>query len=355
MKQTKILIIVTDLTLGGVQNYVRKSAMLLYEMGYNVSIIAINESHPFKNINTISLIKYKSFQKPFFIRKFVKENAVDLILDHRSKSNFIKQKVYDALLSKTPKAQFIHSANLKMYFYQLKWLNTIVYKNTDVFVSVSEFIDGLVKKQINRNSTVAYYFFDFTKHNNTSTNGIKKDILFIGRFDNDAKDLLFLLEAYKQSKLNEQNIRFNFLGAGKDEVLIIDFVKENHLEHCISINKPVEDTSAFYKSAKAVVLASNFEGLPLVLLEALYYNTPVITTIYNPSVFEIVKHDVNGLIVEKNRAAFANALQTFFLNDNYYEKWMQRNTEMLPKHFTKENAKLIWIKIIEDLLKNRVS
>lgn len=353
MKRNKILIIVTDLQLGGIQNYVRALAALLSEMHFNVFIIAINDAQNQGSENIISLKKLKSFQKPLYIRRFLKENEIDLILDHRTKSNFIKWKIYDFLFRKTPKVQFIHSANLKLYFYNNKYFNQLMYQNTQLFVSVSKYIEQLVGQKTDTKLEVGYYFFQKNEKLIENTGSLKKDILFVGRFDDAAKDLNFLLHAYLHSELYLQNIRFIFLGAGKDQLLIENFAKENNLENHIKICAPVKDTSPYYHRAKTVVLASRFEGFPLVLLEALYHKTPVITTEFNASVYEIIQSDYNGIVTEKNIPAFSDALKKIYNDAVFYEQLLLNVQTPLSATFSKDNAKLVWEKIISDLLKNR--
>ncbi len=355
MKQNKILILVTDLRLGGIQNYVRSLAALLSEMHYDISVIAINDAQNQETENVISLKNLKSFQKPLYIRRFVKEKGIDLILDHRTKSNFIKWKIYDLLLKKTPKIQFIHSANLKLYFYKNKYLNQFVYQNTQLFVSVSKYIDDLVRQQIDAKFAVGYYFFENNKKTQDDDVPLKKDILFVGRFDDAVKDLKFLLQCYLHSELYLQNVKFIFLGAGKDQSLIESFVKENNLENYIQIHPPVKETSPYYHKAKVVVLASRFEGFPLVLLEALYHKTPVVTTEFNTSVYEIVQPDWNGIVTEKEVHLFSDALKKIYNDTDFYDQLLHNVQTPLSTTFSKENAKLVWNNIITDLLKNRTT
>lgn len=345
MNTLKTLIIVTDLTLGGIQNYVRASANLLKEMNHKVFIIAINEAYKFKDIETISLNNYSSYKKPLFISQFIKENAIDVVMDHRTKSNILKQKVYDFLLRKTPKIQFIHSAHFDFYFYSWKVLNQFAYKHTTTFVSVSNYIDQLVSKEVTAKHQVLYHYFDdLAVHQNQD----KKDILFVGRFENDVKDLTFLLEAYHLSELHVQNVQFHFVGSGKDAALIKQFAANHNLEQKIVVHAATNDIAPFYQNAKVVVLASHFEGFPLVLMEALHHGTPVITTPFNNSVYELVKHQQNGLIVEKQLDIFAESLQKMFHNEELYNELL-KNTQFFNEKFSKENAIKQWDMLLRDL------
>lgn len=344
MNALKIAIIVTDFTLGGIQNYVRGNAKLLKEMNCKVYIIAINEAFAFEDFDVISLNSSKSFKKPLIIKQFINDNSIDIIMDHRTKLSFFKQKVYDFLLRKTSKVQFIHSANFNLYFYKYQWLNKLAYKHTTVFISVSKHINQLLSQKIKVESDVLYHYLE-QKDEIVNQNN-KKDIIFVGRFENAVKDLDFLLNAYKLSELYLKNVAFHFIGDGTDKSLISEFAVKNNLTNFIRIHSTENDLTIRYQNAKVVVLASNFEGFPLVLMEALQNGTPVLTTPFNGSVYELVQHNFNGIIVEKNVNTFADALNKIYCNNYFYQTLLQ-NIQQNKAFFTKEMAMEKWLQIFK--------
>lgn len=352
LKQLNLLIIVTDLTLGGIQNYVRASAKLLQQMHHNVYIIAINDAHLLQGIDVLSLKKVPSYHKPFFIKRFIKTHYIDGVLDHRTKLNLLKQKVYDVLLKNTPKIQFVHSANCEMYFYKSKSLTKWAYKNTDLFIGVSKFIKQLVQQQVGAPCEVLYHFFEENKVSMPPQLYVRKDLLFVGRFEDEVKDLKFLLSAYLQSGLYKKQVKFHFVGAGNDKTLIEEFAKEHNLEEYVLLHAATTNLTTFYQRAKVVVLASNFEGFPLVLMEALHNGAPVITTVFNPSVYELVTHKYNGLIVDKDLNNFTNALLNVYDNQHLYATLLSNN-ENEDERFSKKVAQQKWQIVLTQLLKNR--
>jgi len=58
-----------------------------------------------------------------------------------------------------------------------------------------------------------------------------------------------------------------------------------------------EDPSPWYKAADLFVLSSDFEGLPTVLIEALAYGTPIVSTNCPHGPAEILEHGYYGLLV----------------------------------------------------------
>jgi glycosyltransferase involved in cell wall biosynthesis len=63
-------------------------------------------------------------------------------------------------------------------------------------------------------------------------------------------------------------------------------------------------------------MSSDYEGYPLVLIEALSLGCPIVSTDCPTGPREIIKHNVNGLLVEKgNIDAIAKGIDQLFFND----------------------------------------
>ena len=66
--------------------------------------------------------------------------------------------------------------------------------------------------------------------------------------------------------------------------------------------------------ANILVQTSYFEGKSVVLDEAKILNKPIVVTNYN-SVYDQIKHDVTGIIVEMNPLSIANGIQNLLINE----------------------------------------
>ncbi|MCD9485056.1 glycosyltransferase [Photobacterium phosphoreum] len=131
---------------------------------------------------------------------------------------------------------------------------------------------------------------------------IKSDyILHVGRFT-DEKNQIFLLEAYSRIKYKNRP-KLIFLGDGillndcksraiklgiEDDVIFIGFVSNPY---------------PFIKNAKFLVLCSKYEGLPTVLLEAIYLHTYVISSNCRSGPNEIITDRRQGLLFELDEIA----------------------------------------------------
>ncbi|MCL5797603.1 MAG: glycosyltransferase [Patescibacteria group bacterium] len=94
------------------------------------------------------------------------------------------------------------------------------------------------------------------------------DLLYAGRFDKQ-KNLLFLLNVIKNVKADIPDIKTCFIGDGKQKEEVLQFIKNNHLETNVQIKNGVQNLSPFFRNVKIFAMSSDYEGMPVVLMEAM--------------------------------------------------------------------------------------
>ena len=115
-----------------------------------------------------------------------------------------------------------------------------------------------------------------------------------------------------QKVLRETPTHLHLVGDGPLRSEIENLVKEKQLVDKVSFYGFVNNPLSYIKSADVLVLPSIIEGLPGVLLEAMYCKTPVVA--YNVGgISEIVSDKTGSLIAKGDEEAFAGALQESLL------------------------------------------
>lgn len=72
------------------------------------------------------------------------------------------------------------------------------------------------------------------------------------------------------------------------------------------------------------MLASDYEGLPMVILEAMSFGKPVVASQVG-GIGEVIENGVNGYTVDNTAEAFADKIQ-YILEDNYVYKLFSAST-----------------------------
>ena len=102
--------------------------------------------------------------------------------------------------------------------------------------------------------------------------------LNVGRHDEKEKRLSRIIEVAKKLKENNYKFRILFVGDGKNTEEYKNMVKEYKLEEQIIFVGKKQNPYPYFKISDCVILTSDYEGYPVVFLESMILNKPIITT-----------------------------------------------------------------------------
>lgn len=163
-------------------------------------------------------------------------------------------------------------------------------------------------------------------------------VLNIGRLS-EQKNQRLLIEAFSQLQQRYGNAELYILGDGPFRKELQDMIEQQGLAECVHLEGNVEHVEKYCAKADVFVLSSIYEGLPLVVLEAMAASLPVIATDVG-GVKDIVTD--NGILVESgNRDQMVNALITLMENLNLrrdmsiksYENVQQFDSEKIADQY----------------------
>lgn len=93
-------------------------------------------------------------------------------------------------------------------------------------------------------------------------------------------------------------------------------ISDLHLEHNVYLKGETPDITAKMAESSMIISTSVFEGMPLVLLEALSAGLPIVTFNYKYGADEIVSEGENGFIVEQDDLeSLANRIERLITDD----------------------------------------
>lgn len=175
----------------------------------------------------------------------------------------------------------------------------------------------------------------------------EKLLISVGRLT-EQKNFEILIEAWKKVEEIQPEWKLNIIGSGEEREKLLEQIKEYKLRN-VEIIPFTNKISEYYKKASGYVLSSKFEGFPMVLLEAQSYGIPIVAFDCETGPREIVRDNIDGLLVEANNVEMlSNKILELINNDenrDYYSKEAKVNAEKFSvKKITDE-----WEKIINDL------
>ena len=223
---------------------------------------------------------------------------------------------------------------------KIAWVNTNVdfppvnkifqksyYKKYDVIVPVSEITKehlNNVFPQLRSKYYTIYDMIDYASILNMASlktvNFNKKifNILTVSRLNQYMKGFDITLQVCKILKERGVIFHWHVLGEGSYREKIQEFVVVNKLESFITLLGTNSNPYPYYKSADLYVQTSRKEGFGISIAEARLLNLPVVTTRFD-TVFMQMVHGKNGLVVDINATAVANAIELLMKNKQLYK------------------------------------
>lgn len=149
-------------------------------------------------------------------------------------------------------------------------------------------------------------------------------ILFVGRLQGQ-KNPIKLLEIFKEFLTINSDSIFIAIGDGNLKTRMESYIKNKGLTQRVFLLGQLSQTEIipFYQASDAFLLTSNFEGMPMSVLEALACGLPVVSTNVG-EVGRVVKHSFSGEIVDSFDAEKICTALTKVINS--------------PQIYTKENC-----------------
>jgi glycosyltransferase involved in cell wall biosynthesis len=250
-----------------------------------------------------------------------------------------RKQITGDMFDKRPKTLFVHQdlQALKSTKSDIRWgsFTSIFYliekqcmKAFDVIHCVKESAAEYYKKELPKNSdniffTPTWYDPDLFKVEADETRKVIRSevraefggdknckfLIFVGRLDYQ-KDPLFLVEAMKEIQ-SGSNINFQLLLIG-DGILkkeLLNSISNHNLDNQVHLLGVIDRSRIAYlmQGCDAFVLSSNYEGMPIAVLEAVATGLPIIST----DVGEIkrIVNSNNGIISDKNVISYAENIE----------------------------------------------
>jgi glycosyltransferase involved in cell wall biosynthesis len=167
----------------------------------------------------------------------------------------------------------------------------------------------------------------------------------VGRLDPDAKGQDLLFDVLARPQWRERPVKVSLFGTGRAEVGLRRLAAFHGLEHIVEFRGHVGDVADIWRHHHALVLPSRFEGLPLVLVEALLVGRPAVVTDVAGNT-EVVEDDVTGFVATApHPRLIADAMERAW---NARGRWQEmgatarcRMLERLPPNPCKDFASLL--------------
>ena len=344
---------------GGAERSSGLLSIMLYDAGFDVHVVSVlnNIDFPYKGeLLNLGLLKDKDnsafgrWNRLRVFKTYLKENKFDYVIDNRTRIGFAKEFIISKFLY-TPRQTIYCVRNFKvdLYINPKRFLSKFLYGNAYKMVGVSNGISERLIKEYGFNNTIVIHN-PVDKRSNiikeTEDEFLKEYILFFGRLDDEHKNVSLLIEGYAGSLLPEKGVKLKILGAGPDlqklKLKAEEFGLSKHIQFLPYLVNPTEVIT----HALFTVLTSRYEGFPRSILESLSLGVPVVSVDCKSGPNEIIKNDVNGILVENhNPIKLADAIKRLYENKELYLN-CKNNSKSSVVNFSEANIVQKWKAIL---------
>ena len=174
---------------------------------------------------------------------------------------------YDALFGE--KSMYVGSERKRHYIYQFRKLD-------DVVVLCQN--DANLFHQYDQHFNPIVIYNPLTLKPGPTSKGNSQCFLTVGRFTPLHKGIDILIEAFNIFAQKNQKWNLVIVGGGVEEDKYRSLISKYGLDNRIHIHPFTNDIQYYYSKAQIYVLSSRWEGMPLVLVEAMSHGLPVVTS-----------------------------------------------------------------------------
>jgi len=356
----KILMLIDEAKIGGGQQHLLwlvqkidkskfKIEVACEENGYLVDELRKNniKVHRLDISNSLSV---KSFISTYLLLKKV---SADIIHTHGGTAGFYGRLAsiinYKGVVVHTYHGIHYLNFDKKILGRLYKFIDRFLLRFTDCTICVAQkdfeigLKEGIVKKE---NSIVIHNGVDVEKFSLTNKNSDFKinlknenDSIIIGSVGrlHYQKGYEYLIDGSKSVLEKFPNVKFVLIGDGELRGSLESLAKKNGVYNSYSFMGNQKDIPELLAQMDIFVLPSLWEGLPLVILEAMAAKKPIVATEVNGTV-EIIESGKDGILVPpKNSTALSLALIRL-LEDNEFCKVIASNAyEKVVRDFNISN------------------
>lgn len=293
-------------------NAVRPEAqcyIALAELGHEVTIMSsptnayINEYKQSKvNFIELATLKKHSWSVIKQIHQYIKKNAIDIVYATESKG--IPNAAFACIGTKAKMITYRGTTG-GLYKSDISNYLCMFHPRIDGVICVSNAVTEYVKPKmrnaiqpkvitIYKGHDLTWYQEDATELSTLHTQDKNFNIVCIGS-PRPQKGMQYMLDAMKELS-DLTNIRLILVGDNFDCEPYISNIKATGMHENIIQTGFRSDVPQIAKACDVLVLPSEREGLPRVVLESLAVGTPVITSA-NEGAMEIIEDNNNGFIV----------------------------------------------------------
>lgn len=340
----KILHVITRSDLGGAQSVVINLANEMCHT-HDITVVA-GEDGPMWNAldDKVTKIKVKDIVREvsilkdanafFMLRKLYSSINPDVIHLHSSKIGVLGRLVF-------PKSKTVYSIHgfdsIRVAHRKFLPLEKFLKNRCKAIVLASDYDkNNAINEGITKNLHVVYNGVHEPKVESEikieKLNNFKKVVMCVARISPQKRFDSFV-------EIAKMLPEYAFVWIGADKIY-------QNLPLNIFCLQRSPNAKKFIQLADIFFLPTNYEGVPIVIIDALSYGKPVVASNVG-GISEIVVNGTNGFVVDNDNVIFAEKLKYLLENEDVYKRFSEKSYQIFAQSLTIEEMVRNYLRIYE--------
>ncbi|MFJ8262594.1 glycosyltransferase family 4 protein [Rummeliibacillus sp. NPDC094406] len=296
---------------------------------------------------------WKDIRAILEVRKRLKSFQPDLVAMHSSKAGVIGRIAAKSL--GIPSVFTVHGWSFsegisKMKRLILEKVEKYLAKHTSKIITVStyDYQIALQRKLVLQEKMETIHNGIPTQETTEKTSNNTPLIIMIARFATPKRQDLLI-----QALANMQEIPWKLilLGDGPNREQNEKRMNDHNLQARISFLGVRNDAERFLEQADINVLLSDYEGLPLVIIESMRAGIPTVASNVG-GVSELIIDQYSGLLVDNNISGIQNAIKLLIKDISLRKQLGDKSRAIFEKHFTIDTMYAKTIQIYQEVIRS---
>lgn len=292
----------------------------------------------------LRLLKARSMKRLFLqrLQKLVNENSIELMVAPTNAVMFMGEMMKTRGVCKVIESHgaFTKTMRANTFFANVgKKIQLKAIRKCDLLITLTredaDCWNVLIPQVINLPNPV-------TSYNDVLPNFDKTDnrIIAVGRL-NSQKRFDRLIEAFSLVALKYPLWFIDIYGDGEDRLLLLDRINKMNLQGRVNLKGQTDFIFSEYMKSQFLVLSSDYEGMPLVLLEAMASGIPCVSTRCPCGPSDVIDDGVTGLLCNMDVEDLAAKME-WMMSHEIERKEMGVKAHQVTARYKKERVMKEW-------------
>lgn len=176
-------------------------------------------------------------------------------------------------------------------------------------------------------------------------------VIAVGRLDYQ-KGFDRLLQAWKLVQEHDEfrDWHLDIFGQGEWRDMLQQTIEKDGLERTAHINRPTNQIGDEYAKSSLLVMSSNYEGFPMVMIEAMACGLPVVSFDYQCGPKDIIKNGENGLLVANGDIRGLADAMMCMMGDEEFRRKLSGNARKVVSIYSEEAVMQKWTQLFTSLV-----